>query len=109
MIRVNVACNEDQKITGYTMKGHSFQGEPGSDIVCASASTLGLATLNTLTDVCDLEDKIDYEYGEGLIAVSIDYESLSSQERRDVNIVLEGFRLNIESLVDQYPDNISLT
>ncbi len=109
MIRVNVICNQNQKITGYTLTGHSYQGQPGSDIVCASASTLGLATLNTLTEVCGIEDKIDYEYGEGLIRVTINYDSLTDQERNDAEIVLKGFLLNIESLVRQYPDNISLT
>lgn len=108
MISVTVHFNRDKEIIGYTMSGHALSGEPGHDLVCASASTLGLAALNTLTDVCGLEDKTDYEYGDGYLAVHLDSSTCTDQEKEKAEIVFRGYMINIESLVRQYPENISL-
>lgn len=108
MIEVQVLQDKKDQIYQVLMEGHAYSGDEGHDLVCASASTLGLSALNILTEICDLEDYLDYEYGSGYLKIILDLQAMKANQIHDSQIVLKGFVLNIESLVRQYPENISL-
>lgn len=115
MIKVvmDVSSREDahanQLIVGYELNGHADSDEYGKDIVCASATTLALAAINTITDVCGIKDLDSCEAKSGHIQLRVNYERLTEREKHDSQVVLRGFEINIESLVRQYPENISLS
>lgn len=96
-------------LAAYEIEGHAMCGVPGGDIVCAGVSTLGMAALNTITDVCDLDDFVEYEYAEGYMKVVVDAARMDDRQRMQTQTVLKGMALNLESLARQYPDNVKLT
>lgn len=63
MIKINV--NKDE----ITIKGHSGYKEEGSDIVCASVSSISITTVNALLSID--EDCISYEENDGYLKIKI--------------------------------------
>jgi uncharacterized protein YsxB (DUF464 family) len=63
MIKVNI--KEDE----ITIKGHSGYSEEGSDIVCASVSSISITTVNALLSID--EDCITYEEADGYLNIKI--------------------------------------
>ena len=63
MIKINV--NKDE----ITIKGHSGYKEEGSDIVCASVSSISITTVNALLSID--EDCISYEDKDGYLNIKI--------------------------------------
>lgn len=63
MIKVNI--KEDE----ITIKGHSGYSEEGSDIVCASVSSISITTVNALLSID--EDCIIYEEADGYLNIKI--------------------------------------
>ncbi len=115
MIKVvmDLSSKEDTKtgclIVGYELKGHAGSDDYGKDIVCASATTLAIAAINTITDICGISDLDICKIKSGHIQLLINYEKLTEQEKHDSQVILQGFEINIKSLVRQYPENISLS
>ena len=86
-----------KNISGFSITGHAKYSE-GDDIVCASVSSAAYMAANTLTDV--IGAKADIEEQNGKMSVRTDSASPEAQT------VLKGFRLHLEQLADQYPENI---
>jgi len=63
MIKINISKDE------ITIKGHSGYSEYGSDIVCASVSSISITTVNALLSID--EDCIDYEEKDGYLNIKI--------------------------------------
>ncbi len=63
MIRISI---EKDKIT---IKGHSGYGSDGTDIVCASVSSICITTVNALLSID--EDCISYDTRDGYLCISI--------------------------------------
>ena len=63
MIKINI--NKDE----VTVKGHSGYSEAGSDIVCASVSSIAITTVNALLSID--EDCIEYEENDGYLNIKI--------------------------------------
>ena len=63
MIKINI--NKDE----ITIKGHSGYAEEGSDIVCASISSIAITTVNSLLRID--EDCIEYEENDGYLNIKI--------------------------------------
>ena len=63
MIKINISKDE------ITVKGHSGYSEAGSDIVCASVSSILLTTVNALLSID--EDCIIYEESDGYLKIKI--------------------------------------
>ena len=49
---------EDDRITGFSVSGHSGYGEKGSDIVCAAISAVVTMAEATITEVCGAKAKV---------------------------------------------------
>jgi hypothetical protein len=54
MINVIFQFNSDELIESMSISGHANFADSGSDIICASASTLLYTTINALADLCGL-------------------------------------------------------
>ena len=63
MIKINIKKDE------IIIKGHSGYSEYGSDIVCASVSSISITTVNALLSID--EDCIDYEEKDGYLNIKI--------------------------------------
>lgn len=63
MIKINIDKDE------ITIKGHSGYAEEGSDIVCASVSSISITTVNALLSID--EDCIDYKENDGYLNIKI--------------------------------------
>ena len=63
MIKINI--NKDE----ITIKGHSGYAEEGSDIVCASVSSIAITTVNSLLRID--EDCIEYIEKDGYLNIKI--------------------------------------
>ena len=63
MIKINISKDE------ITVKGHSGYSEEGSDIVCASVSSILITTVNALLSID--EDCISYKEDDGYLNLKI--------------------------------------
>ena len=63
MIKINISKDE------ITIKGHSGYSVEGSDIVCASVSSISITTVNALLRID--EDCISYEEKDGYLNIKI--------------------------------------
>ena len=88
----------DERLCGFRMEGHAG-GEAGSDIVCAAISSAVYMTANTVTDVCGCEATITVEDGFFFLLLT------AGEETRAADI-LEGLRLHLTGLQEQYPKRL---
>ncbi len=100
MIKVCFTKSEEV-ILGFELFGHSGYAEQGEDIVCAAVSSASYMTTNTVTDILGLSPEI--EVNEAQMKVR-----LKKTEAPKAQTLLKGFLLHIESLMEQYPQYITL-
>ena len=97
---------ENDRITGFSVSGHSDFGEPGRDIVCAAVSAVVTMAEATINDVCGAKAKVRVKDGENnRITLTL---PVSCDEEDSVQAVLTGMMLTLCSLRDDYPDNIEV-
>lgn len=87
---------------GFRLSGHSGTSEAGTDIVCAAVSSAAYLVANTITDVLGVGADISVE--DGLMLLKI-----SEKDAALCGALLQGFRLHMTDLKEQYPNNITLT
>ena len=97
-----------KQLCGFEISGHAGAGEAGYDIVCAAVSSAAYLIANTLTDVVgvDCEAVVDDGYMKLMITEDA---SRGEQTEKECQHILEGLRLHIEQLREQYPKNIRIT
>lgn len=100
MIKVSF-FTEDKIISGFEFNGHSGYSEEGSDIVCASVSSATYMAANTITDVIGL--KADIDVNDAFMSFHLHSDLSQAQQ------ILLGLRLHLESLAQDYPNNIKVT
>lgn len=103
MIRI-AFFSSDERLTGFSITGHSGYAEAGSDIVCAAVSSAAYMTVNTVTDVLGLSPAVEAD-DDG--AMLLRFGTMSEADR--AADILDGFRLHIEGLREQYPDYLTVT
>lgn len=109
MIKVKV-YKDLSLINRYIISGHANYNAYGEDIVCAAVSILGITALNSLVEVCGLDEneisyKIDGEKGYLDVKLpDIQDESLL----KNTQIVLNTFLVGMKSLIESYPKYITL-
>ena len=69
MISVEIFTNEDGRITGYTVAGHSGTAKRGHDIVCAGVSALTQSALLGIME--HLHRTVDYDIASGNLRVRL--------------------------------------
>ena len=97
---------EDERITGFTVSGHSGYEERGKDIVCAYVSAVVTMAEATINDVCGAKAKVRVKDQENArITLTL---PASCDEEESVQAVLAGMMLTLCSLRDDYPDYIEV-
>ena len=90
--------------------GHANYDDYGKDIVCAAMSILAQTTLLSLVEVCGLdENTIKYSIDEksGFIDVELPKDiEISILEK--TQILLESLIVGINSIVESYPEYVTL-
>ena len=96
---------EDDRITGFSVSGHSGYSEAGSDIVCAAITAVVTMAEATINDVCGAKAKVRVKEADARITLTL---PASCDEEESVQAVLAGMMLTLSSLRDDYPDNIEV-
>lgn len=94
-------------ISGFTMKGHADYGEAQQDLLCANVSGIVTALINTLTEATDFGKNVRVHYAEGDVAVDVE-EPLNEEQKKIRQVLLNGFRLNMQELQKEYPGHINV-
>ena len=96
---------QDDRITGFSVSGHSGYSEAGSDIICAAVSAAVAMAEATINDVCGAKAKVRVREEEARITLTL---PVSCDEEESVQAVLAGMMLYLCSLRDDYPDYIEV-
>ena len=95
----------DDRITGFTVSGHSGYAEAGQDIVCAAITTAVTMAEATINDVCGAKAKVRVKEDDARISLTLPN---SCDEEETVQAVLSGLLLTLISLREDYPDYIEV-
>ena len=95
----------DDRITGFSVSGHSGYAEAGQDIVCAAISTAVTMAEATINDVCGAKAKVRVKEEDARITLTL---PASCDEEETVQAVLSGLMLTLISLREDYPDYIEV-
>ena len=96
---------EDDRITGFTVSGHSGYGEAGTDIVCAAVSAVVTMAEATINDVCGAKAKVRVKDEDARVTLML---PASCDEEDAVQAVLAGMMLTLVGMRDDYPDYIEV-
>ena len=97
---------EEDRITGFSVSGHSGYAEAGQDIVCAAVSAVVTMAEATINDVCGAKAKVRVKERENArITLTL---PASCDEEESVQAVLAGMMLTLCSMRADYPDNIEV-
>ncbi len=101
MINIIFFNTKHGSILGYEISGHSGYSEIGSDIICASVSSVSQMVANTITEILNVDANIILD--EALLAVEI--------KEKDFKIckdILLGLKLHLCMLEEQYPQYLNV-
>ena len=96
---------EDERITGFSVSGHSGYAEAGSDIICAAVSAVVTMAEATINDVCGAKAKVRVGEDEARITLKL---PKSCDEEETVQAVLAGMMVTLISLQEDYSDFIEV-
>ena len=96
---------EDDRITGFSISGHSGYAEAGQDIVCAAISAVVTLVEATINDVCGAKAKVRVKEEDARISLTL---PSSCDEEESVQAVLAGMLITLCSMRDDYPDYIEV-
>ena len=96
---------EEDRITGFSISGHSGYAEAGKDIVCAAISAIVTLAEATINDVCGAKAKVRVKQEDARITLTL---PTSCDEEESVQAVLAGMMLTLCSMRDDYPDYIEV-
>ena len=96
---------ENDRITGFSISGHSGYAEAGSDIVCAAISAVVTMAEATINDVCGAKAKVRVKDEDARVTLTL---PTSCDEEEAVQAVLAGMMLTLISMRDDYPDYIEV-
>ena len=96
---------EGDRITGFSISGHSGYAEAGKDIVCAAISAVVTMAEATINDVCGAKAKVRVNEEDARITLTL---PASCDEEESVQAVLSGLLLTLISLREDYEDYIEV-
>ncbi len=97
--------DQDGRISGFSVSGHSGYSEAGTDIVCAAVSSAVTFAEATITDVLGVKTKTKVNEAEARITLTL---PASCEEEDAVQAVLKGMMLTLMHWGEQYPDYIEV-
>ena len=96
---------DDDRITGFSVSGHSGYAEAGQDIVCAAISTAVTMAEAIINDVCGAKAKVRVKEADARITLTL---PASCDEEETVQAALSGLMLTLISLREDYEDYIEV-
>ena len=96
---------EGDRITGFSISGHSGYAEAGADIVCAAISAATSLAETTINDVCGGKAKVRVKDEQARITLTL---PVSCDEEETVQAVLAGMMITLCGMRDDYPDYIEV-
>ena len=96
---------EKDRITGFSISGHSGYAEAGQDIVCAAISAVVTMAEATINDVCGAKAKVRVKDEQARITLTL---PVSCDEEETVQAVLAGMMITLCGIRDDYPDYIEV-
>ena len=96
---------EGDRITGFSISGHSGYDEAGQDIVCAAISAVVTMAEATINDVCGAKAKVRVKDEQARITLTL---PVSCDEEETVQAVLAGMMITLAGMRDDYPDYIEV-
>ena len=96
---------EGERITGFSVSGHSGYAEAGADIICAAISAVVSMTEATVNDVCGAKAKVRVKEEDARVTLTL---PASCDEEDTIQAVLAGMMVYLIDLRDQYPDFIEV-
>ena len=96
---------ENDRITGFSVSGHSGYAESGADIVCAAVSAVVTMAEATINDVCGAKAKVRVKEEDARITLTL---PASCDEEETVQAVLSGMLVTLLSFREDYPDYIEV-
>ena len=104
MIKVEF-FDQEGRITGFSVSGHSGYAEAGSDIVCASVSAAVTFADATIRDVLGESAKTRVDEANASVVLTL---PAKCDNEEAVQAVLTGMMLTLSALRDDYPDYIEV-
>ena len=96
---------EGDRITGFTVSGHSGYSENGQDIVCAAISAVVTMAEATINDVCGAKAKVRVKDEDARITLML---PTSCDEEETVQAALSGLMLTLLNIKEDYEDYIEV-
>ena len=96
---------DNERITGFSVSGHSGYAEAGSDIVCAAVSAVVTMAEATINDVCGAKAKVRVKEEDARVTLTL---PASCDEEDTVQAVLAGMMVTLISLAEDHPDYIEV-
>ena len=96
---------DGERITGFSIAGHSGYAEAGADIVCAAISAVVTMAEATINDVCGAKAKVRVKEEDARITLTL---PSSCDEEETVQAVLSGLLVTLINFREQYPDYIEV-
>ena len=96
---------DGDRITGFSVSGHSGYAEAGADIVCAAVSAVVTMAEATINDVCGAKAKVRVKDEQARISLTL---PVSCDEEETVQAVLAGMMITLCGMRDDYPDYIEV-
>ena len=96
---------DQERITGFSVSGHSGYAEAGQDIVCAAISAAVAMAEATINDVCGGKAKVRVKEADARITLTL---PAACEEEDAIQAVLAGLMLYLINLRDDYEDYIEV-
>ena len=96
---------DGDRITGFSVSGHSGYAARGEDIVCAAITALVTMAEATINDICGAKAKVRVKEDDARITLTL---PISCDEEDTVQAVLSGMMLTLISLREEYEDYIEV-
>lgn len=97
--------DQEGRISGFSVSGHSGYAESGADIVCAAVSTAVNFAEATIRDVLGESAKLRVDDGKASVTLNL---PARCDNEDAVQAVLAGMMLTLGALRDDYPDFIEV-
>ena len=108
MIKVEIYRNKNQKISGFTLKGHADYAQSGLDIVCSAASLLVFNTINSIERFTEENIQYGLEENGGYLTCTLP-DIKKGKESHDAALLLDTMVFGLKSLEEEYGKYIHIT
>ena len=96
---------DGDRISGFSVSGHSGYAQAGEDIVCAAITAIVRMAETTINDVCGAKAKVRVKEEDARITLTL---PTSCDEEDAVQAVLSGMMVTLISLREEYEDYIEV-